>query len=172
MRRTVMRLAVLGGLLLLFPAAAILLRTAGPPPPRPTTLALTGVLELGSGAEGAIEYVVHLELQNRAGVPWHVDQVFLTLLDGGRPVSTLIEDAPALEARHRRALLVPGGASAPLGPFVIGVPAGTRSDVLLASVRLTDPATGDSAMAQVELPAPPAASPGGRRAAPAAGARG
>lgn len=162
MRRTVVRLAVLAGLLLLFPVAALVLRTAGPPPPRPTSFTLGGVLELGPGPEGTTEYLVRLELQSRAGVPWQVDQVFLTLLDGERPVSTLIEDTPALEARHRGEVVVPGGASTPLGPFAIEVPAGARGDMLLASVRLTDPATGESATAQAELPAAPQAKPASR----------
>ena len=155
MRRTVVRLAVLAGLLLLFPVAAIVLRTAGPPPPRPTSFTLTGALELGLGPEGSTEYLARLELLSRAGVPWQVDQVFLTLLDGERPVSTLIEDTPALEARHRGAVVIAAGTSTELGPFAIEVPAGARGDVLLASVRLTEPVTGDSATAQAELPAKP-----------------
>jgi len=155
MRRTVVRLAVLAGLLLLFPVAAIVLRTAGPPPPRPTSFTLTGALELGPGPAGSTEYLARLVLLSRAGVPWQVDQVFLTLLDGERPVSTLIEDTPALEARHRGAVVIAAGASTELGPFAIEVPAGARGDVLLASVRLTEPVTGDSATAQAELPAKP-----------------
>jgi hypothetical protein len=153
------RLAVLAGLLLVFPVAAIVLRSAGLPAPRPTAFALTGTLEAGRGPAGATEYVVRLELQSRSGASWRVDQVFLTLLDGERPVSTLIEDAPALEARHRGAVAVAAGARAALGPFVIEVPAGARGDVLLASVRLTEPAAGDSATAQAEFPAEPQAEP-------------
>lgn len=151
MRRTVVRLAVFAGLLLLFPVGAIVLRTAGPPPPRPTSFTLTGVLERRAGPDGATEYLVQFELQSRAGVPWRVDQVFLTLLDGEFPVSTLIEDTRALEARHRGAVVIPAGASTGFGPFAIEVPAGAPGDVLLASVRLTEPVSGDSATAQAEF---------------------
>jgi hypothetical protein len=159
MRRTVVRLVVLAGLLLLFPVAAVVLRTAEPPPPRPTAFALTGILEVGIGPNAATEYIMRLELQSRADTPWVVDQVFVTLLEGEHPVSTLIEDAPALEARHRSAVMVPAGGHTVLGPFAIEVPAGARGDVLLASVRLTEPASGDSATAQAEIPAPAPASP-------------
>ncbi len=155
-RRTVVRLAVLAGLLLLFPAAAILLHETGSPPPRPTAFALTGALESAAGPSGSIEYLVRLELRSRAGVPWRVDQVFLTLLDGERPVSTLIEDPPALAAHHPGAVDVPAGARTPLGTFAIVVPEGAGGDVLLATVRLTEPASGGSATVQVELPVDPA----------------
>ncbi|MCU0224767.1 MAG: hypothetical protein MUF27_12035 [Acidobacteria bacterium] len=156
MRRTLARLAGLGGLLLLFPVAALVLRSAGPPPPRANGFALTGTLRSGAGPEGSTQFVIGLQLESRAAGGWRVDQVFLTLLDGERPVSTLIEDAPALEARqHGPVEIAPGGRCA-LGPFVVEVPAGARGDVLLASVRLSDAESGRSATAQAELPAEPA----------------
>ncbi len=155
-RRTVVRLAVLAGLLLLFPAAAIVLRSTEPPPARPTAFSLAGALESAAGPAGSIQYLVRLELVSRAGVAWQVDQVFLTLLDGERPVSTLIEDAPALAARHPAGTAVPPGARTLLGPFAIAVPAGTGGDVLLATVRLDEPVSGDSATVQAELPVDPA----------------
>jgi hypothetical protein len=153
----VARLAALAGLLLLFPIAALVLRSSGPPPPRPTAFSLAGWLSSRPGPEGSTEYVVGLELRGRARAAWRVDQVFLTLLDGQLPVSTLIEDAPALAARHRGGLTIPPGGSATLGPFVITVPAGAGGEVLLASVRLTEPETGGSVTAQTELPLNPAA---------------
>lgn len=152
MRRTVVRLAVLAGLLLLFPVAAFVLHNAGLPPPRPSAFTLLGALETGAGTDGDARYVVRLELQSEAGAAWRVEQVFLTLLDGERPVSTLIEDAPALEARHRGAVVVPPGTSRTLGAFAIEAPAGVRGDLLLASARLTEPETGDSATVEAELP--------------------
>ncbi len=129
-RAAVFRLVLVAGLLAVYPLGLMVLRSMPHAQPSPGASVVVDVAP--SWNDGRLE--ARVELQNDTALPLRVDQVVISTFLADRPATTMIEAAPALEARLGTVREAAPHARLALGPFVTALPRPPAGSAVLVAV--------------------------------------